>query len=179
MKKTIEQKASEALLEQPLELRIAGEVYEAAPPSLATLMLISERISQLPQVRLSSESLAMESLSIAKDCRPLAEIAAILILGAKRLKAGAGGGNPPKGLWQRLKGWFFSSREEVGRKELERLTEALLLEQSPSQLHRLIAGLLEKMELGDFFALTTFLLEVNMLRRTKVEEIETTALGQL
>ena len=83
--KTIEQKVADTILQRGEEITVGGKTYTAAPASTATLILASEAISRLPQTVLDTGKVMEESLSVAKDCRPLGEIAAILVLGAKHL----------------------------------------------------------------------------------------------
>ena len=85
MNKTIEQTVAETILEQPFEVKVGEKSYQVAPASTATLILVSEAISQLPHIALDTEKVVEETLSIAKDCRILGDIAAILILGAKSI----------------------------------------------------------------------------------------------
>ncbi|MDO5305577.1 MAG: hypothetical protein Q4E87_08400, partial [bacterium] len=110
---------------------------------------------------------------------PIGEIAAILILGAK-------------GLTVTVKEWMvFEERRVFGllrrekTVEVERtvdrkaeLAKELLEEHTPSELFTIITKVLATMELSDFFATTTFLIEINLLRQTKVVENPTTASGQ-
>lgn len=83
MNKTIEQTVAETILEQPFEVKVGEKSYQVASASTATLILVSEAISQLPHIALDTEKVVEETLSVAKDCRILGDIAAILILGAK------------------------------------------------------------------------------------------------
>lgn len=170
MEKTIEQQVAETVLQRATEITIGDKTYTAAPPSTATLILVSEAVSLLPKRKLDDKDIASESLAMAKDCKALGDIAAILILGARGCK-------PVAACYQerRAKGWrgWLGQRETVLTSRAydpkERLSRELLENCSPSRLHSLIASLLGKMELGDFFALTTFLTEVNLIRQTKVE----------
>jgi hypothetical protein len=79
---SLEQKTANAVLQQPVEVEIGTKKYSVAPPSVATLILVSAAVSKLPAITLDSKNIASDCLCIAKDCRPLGEIAAILILGA-------------------------------------------------------------------------------------------------
>lgn len=155
---TLEQKTAQAVLQQPIEVEIREKKYKIAPPSIATLILVSEGISTLPRVTLDNGKIVEESLAIARECRVLGDIVATLILGAKKASK--------HGIINRL----FNRKRQ-------RLAKTLLEELSPSELHALTAELLKTMQIGDFFGLTTFLLEVNLLRPTKVVS-ETTAFGQ-
>ena len=169
MKKTIEQKVGDAVLQRPKEININGRHFTVAPPSVSTLILASEAISLLPQVQLDKAKIVEEVLFVAKDCRILGDIAAILILGAKGLKETV----------TTKRKYFFglfarSITETVDRKA--ELSKWLLEELDTAQLNKLIFELLKDFNLGDFFGTTTFLIEINLLRPTKV--VETTASGQ-
>lgn len=161
---TLEARAAEVLLQKPIVVSIGGQEYKAAPPSLATLIAVSELIAELPHCSLEGKDIISETLFIARDCRIIGEIVAMLVLGAK----------PPQQaiithFWQRL--WKKSPKNEH-----EKLATKVLHELSPTELHVIMAKLLESLNLGDFFALTTFLLDINLTKK-KVGETETTAPG--
>lgn len=176
--KTTEQKVSDTILQKPIEVTVGGKKYTAAPASTATLILVSEAISLLPHARLDPDRLVEDSLSIAKDCRPLGDIAAILLLGAKNLTGTVKTRQnvEKRRLWGLLKYTEEIEVEQVIDRKAE-LAGELLDDLSPRELNNLVVMLLQKMELGDFFGLTTFLTEINLLRPTKVEN-ETTASGR-
>lgn len=168
--KNIEAKAADAILQKPIEIEIGGQKYTAAPPSTATLILVSEAVSRLPHLTLDGDKAVEECLSIAKDCKALGDVAAIMLLGARHLTETVKEAQTVKKshLWG-----LFSTSETV---EIERvidrkaeLAQELLETLPPRDLNSLIVKLLEAMQLADFFGLTTFLTEVNMLRQTKVE----------
>ena len=78
------------------------------------------------------------------------------------------------------KKWFlglFTRRvkETIDRKA--ELSKFLLEELDTTQMNRLIFELLKDFNLGDFFGTTTFLIDINLLRPTKVVS-ETTAFGR-
>lgn len=150
---TIERQVSSTILQQPFTLSVGLKTYQAAPPSVATLILVSEAVSRIPATAMDDKKIIETSLAVAADCAPIAEIGAILILGAKAIRKSERG----------LKHRIFRRRTA-----LERLTEELLLNYSPADLFKLISTLLATMQVGDFFALTTFLQGVNLLRPTKV-----------
>lgn len=153
MAHTIEQTAGDTILQQTDKVRVGGKTYRIAPPSIATLVLVSQHISRLPRVSLNDGDIVSESLSIASDCKAIGDIIATLIIGAKR----------------RFRVLFHYRRRRLARRLMHQCT--------PTELHALTVRLLKTMQIGDFFALTTFLLEINLLRPTKVEN-ETTASGQ-
>lgn len=157
-KQTTEQKVARAVLQQGVQVTVGKRTYTAAPPTVATLILASEYISRLPKVQLDNNRIAEESLAVARECRIIGDIIAIIILGAKK----AGG---------------FGISALVQRYRRRRLARTLLLEKTPNELHTLLAHLLKDLQLGDFFGLTTFLTGINLIHPTKVVN-ETTAFGQ-
>lgn len=82
---TIESKVASAILERPVaSIELEGVKYDIAPPSIATLILVSEIVSTLPEVKpVSGDKILYSVLHIAKDYRALGDIVAVLILGAK------------------------------------------------------------------------------------------------
>lgn len=174
--KTIEEQVAQTILQQPDEIQIGGKTYSIAPPSVATLILVSAGVSRLPHIRLNDNRVMEESLSIAKDCRELGDIAATLILGAKHINDKVESRHTAK---KRHIWGLFSTTKIVTTTETkkEQLSRELLEEVTPRELHNIIAQILLKMQVGDFFGLTTFLTEINMMRSTKVVT-EATASGQ-
>jgi hypothetical protein len=158
---TLETKTADTVLQQPVEVEIGGKTYKVAPPSTATLILVSAAVSKLPKISLDTENIASESLYIAKDCEALGEIVAILILGAKGLK-------------ETKKEFFGLKTVETDRKGI--LANKVLTELTPKQLSDMLGKLLAGMDLAFFFATTNSLIEINLLRRTR--ETETTASGR-
>ena len=169
MEKTIESKVAETILQQAEEITVGSKTYYAAPPSIATLILVSEAVSRLPHRKLDGEKVMGEVLANAQDCRPLGEIAAILILGAKNGEETISvvEKRRKKCLWGIIRRTSSVKRE---RKRKDVLADEILADYSPQQLNDLIARLLTRMQIADFFGLTTFLTETNLLRQTKVEE---------
>lgn len=178
MEQTLEEKTANTILQKSREVRIGDKTYTAAQPSTATLILVSEAVSHLPKVKLNDKDIASECLSIAKDCRLLGDIAAILILGARHITETV---RTPHTDEKRLFWGLIRYKQTVIREQtIDRkgaLAKEILEELSPLELHSLIGNLLSGMDLADFFALTTFLTEINLLRQTKVET-GTTASGQ-
>lgn len=168
MEKTIEQKVAEAILQKEVKINIGGKEYTAASPSTATLILVSEAVSLLPHTKLDPDNVVGDCLSIAKDCRALGDVAAILLVGAHHINdiIRTPHTEEKRCLW----GLFKYKRTVIREESKKKATARELLETlKPSELNALIAQLLQGMELGDFFGLTTFLTEINLLRRTKVE----------
>ncbi len=177
MEKAIESKVAAAILQQPIEVNIGSDVYHVAPPSVATLILASEAAARMPQISLDENKIIDESLAVARYCRPIGEFAAILILGAKGLK---GTKEVEEERIRRVCGVRCGKRKmkrQVEYDAKQELAARLLDDLTPRELYQLIARLLQQMQIGDFFGVTTFLTEINLLRPTKVDE-KTTAFGR-
>lgn len=175
MEKT-ETKTAKTILQEPEDVTIGGKTYTVAPPSIATLILVSEAVSLLPHEALDKDKVIEETLSIAKHCRELGDIAAILILGAKHIhdKTERQETQRKRHLW----GLFHTTKTvTVVESAKDRLARELLEDTTPRDLHNAIAQMLMMMQVGDFFGLTTFLTEINLIRPTKVETAPT-ASGQ-
>lgn len=185
MSENIETKVAKTILQDSEEITVGETVYKAAPPSTATLILVSEAAARMPQEKLDPERIVDEVLSIAKDCRPIGEFAAILILGAKGLTETRKAVKTVEkavyepilfGLLKRPRVIAETVEEEIVIDRKAELSKALLEDLTPRELHNLVARLLTRMQVADFFGLTTFLIETNLLRQTR--EVETTASGQ-
>lgn len=166
---TIESKVAAAILEKSIgTIEIEGETYEIAPPSTATLILISEYVAQFPTVKkVDKKEIINSVLYNARFFRPLGNIAAVLILGAKGLVE--------KRKKKVVKRHFFGlikreteTEEVVNREKI--LARQILENVRPSVLYSIVIQRLQDMEIGSFFAITTSLSEANLLRPTKEVE---------
>ena len=169
-KKNIETLASEAILQKDVEIKVGNRTFKAAPPSTATLILVSEAVSRLPHIKLEETRLVEESIAVAKDCREIGDVAAILLLGARHLTETVTEAHTVRK--PRLWGLYHTTEVITVTRTIDRkaeLSKELLETLTPSELNYLIVELLKKMQLTDFFGLTTFLTEINLLRQTKVE----------
>ena len=163
---TIESKVASAILERSIAtIEIEGAKYEIAPPSVATLILLSEIASRLPVVEpVSNDKIVYSVLRNAKNFRPLGDLLAVLILGAKGLTETT----TRKVIKSRLFGLIKTEKEEtVTINKKAELSKILLENVRPSILFNLIIKRLNEMEIGDFFGITTSLSEVNLLKPTK------------
>lgn len=176
MDTNIETRVAQTILQQPEKMVIGGKTYTIAPPSVATLILASEVVSHLPQVHLDEDKIVEETLWIAKDCRKLGDLMAILILGARHIndKVERREKRQKRLLWGLIR---YTKEETIIETAKDALSRELLEEVTPRDLQNSIGKILFKMQVGDFFGLTTFLTEINLMRPTKVET-EPTASGQ-
>lgn len=163
--RTVEQRVASAILERKLaSIEIDGVTYDIAPPSVGTLILVSELASTLPVIpNVEHDKQVYAVLRFAKDYRAIADIAATLILGANNLTR-----TEEKTLTER-KWWLFKRTRKVSvtidaRAEL---ADKILRYVSPSTMFKVIVKRLEDMEVGYFFGITTSLNEVNILKPTK------------
>jgi len=149
---TIESKVAETILQSKKEINVGGKVYFISAPTVATLIQVSKLISKLPAAKLSSENFIYESLSIAKDCEIIGEIAATLIIGVSKETI-------TKGI---LSKWFRKDKNVF-----KELGSELLLSVSSAELETLIIEGLKCLEVQPFFQIITSLLEVNLLKATR------------
>lgn len=163
-KKSIVERAAEAILQEPMELHVGDKVYVVAPPCGATLIMVSKLLAKVPHVDKMGNVLN-EVLASAKDADVLYEIVATLIIGAKRIRD------------EKNESWV--SRVGVKRNTLvSTLAEELKYECTNAQVYEMVAKILsEQMEIGDFFALSTSLREISLIQETR-EVDSTIAFGQ-
>ena len=154
MNKSMSERTADAILQKDKTIVIAGKTYNVAPPCCATLIEVSKRIPDVPLVDVMG-NMMNEALAAAKDSRAVFEQLAVLILGAKVVRD-----DKPSGL-------FHRGRYKT---KLERLTDDLMYELSPSEANALRDELLAMMEVQDFFALTASLQEISLIQRTRAAE---------
>ncbi len=165
---TTEERVAQTILEEPTIIKVGEKEYAVAPPSTATLILVSAAVSRLPRLQLDEKKLVQEVLNVAKDCEAIGDIIAIMILGAKHVKDEVV--RQEERVTSRCFGLFKrKTLVEVRESKREQLSRELLENLSPRELQMALAQIMGSMQVGDFFGLTTFLLEVNTIRPTKVE----------
>lgn len=173
MMRSVENKIANTILEFPIgEIEIDDVVYPIAPPSLATLILVSSIVSEIPKVDGETDDITSEVLRVAKDFKIIGDIAAVVILGAERVKE--------KHI-VRVKRFetkrtfsVFKMRKVLKRVErIEEKEERVALAEkisdkcSSSLINKMIVKRLENMEISDFFGLITSLRDVNLLKPTR------------
>lgn len=159
----VEEKVKDTILENPINVQVGSKTYQVAPPTIATLILASEAVSRIPKFTLDPEKLVQECFRIARHTRFLGEIAAVLILGAQRSDLRVKPAHT--GLFSRLRALFSRRRTQ---KDL--LADEILFNLSPKDLFQVLSRVLSTLELSDFFGLTTFLTEINLLHQTREVE---------
>lgn len=173
--KTLEQQVVDTILQRKTtSLEIDGRTYEIPAPTPATLMMVSEETYNMPDINQAPKSILNETLRTAMDCKALGRIAAILVLGAKRIRENHRVKISQIKKWSWRKFRFIT--EAKTQSEVDYIADRILEELSPQTLNEAITKRLLEMQVGDFFGLTTSLSATNILRATK--EVEQTAPGQ-
>ena len=164
---TTEERVANTILQEPTIIKVGEKEYAVAPPSTATLILVSAAVSRLPRIQLDETRLVQDVLASAKDCAAIGDVVAVMILGAKHVK------DEVVRIEERTVSYCFGLfkrrvRVEVRESKREQLARELLENLSPRELQTALAQIMGLMEVGDFCGLTTFRLEVNTTRPTKV-----------
>lgn len=173
--KTLEQQVADTILQhRTTSLEIEGRTYEIPAPTPATIMMVSAEVHRMPKISQNPASILSEALLTAKDCGAVGRIAAILVLGAKRINENRKvvRGESRKWSWRKFR--FITTQETES--ELDFVARHIMEELTPATLNETITKRLVEMQVGDFFGLTTSLSAVNILARTR--EVEQTAHGQ-
>lgn len=173
--KTLEQQVCDTILQRKTtSLEIEGRTYEIPAPTPATIMMVSAEVHKMPRIQQNPKSILNEALRTAKDCEALGRIAAILVLGAKRINESHKVVRSERRKWNWRK--FRFTTEQETESELDFVARHIMEELKPSTLNETITQRLMEMQVGDFFGLTTSLSAINTLEATK--EVEQTAPGQ-
>jgi len=152
---TIEKLVCDTLLQNYQEITVNGRKFRVSPPTVATLIEVSKYISQIPDIKVSDDGyMLFEVLSSAKDCECFGDITAILILGKKNLVT--------------KKRYLFGliTRERNNQKKL---ASELINNLSAEDLNGLILEIFKTLRVDFFFSISTFLRDINQLKRTKEE----------
>lgn len=170
-------KVVDTILQNTNEVVVGDDVYTIAPPSTATLMIVSSLIKRHATVKPDKkEDLWQTVLSYADETEWIGEVVATLILGAKQINK-----EVEEQKVDRKYLFGLIKRKKVEKKKVklkDKLKWQILNEYSPMEVSVLLSYLLSGMQLDHFFELTTFLSEINLMRRTREVESETTASGQ-
>lgn len=155
----IETQTSHLLSDTPTTIVIGGATYQIAPPTFANLARISSEIAQLEIGTIDPAQLAEGVLREAHHSYQLARIIATAIEETERTTW-------YQRMWRRL-------RQRITRTTL---ADRIYKTATPSEATQAFAEILQTLQLGDFFAFTTFLAGARVTRATKVET-EATARG--
>lgn len=167
---TIESRVAATILQRTVgTLEIEGVKYDIAPPTLGTLILASEIVSVFPQIdEVEDKQRIFTALFKAKDFKMLADLAAVLILGSKRLSEE----REVTIVKRRFFGLFKCKRKVKQTVDLRaELAQKILDNVRPSVLFEVIIQRLRDNEVMTFFAITTSLSAANILKPTKTEVV--------
>ena len=153
-KNNIESQAADVVFNRKMVVTVGERTFTLDRPTIATLIAASEVIAELPERQMDPERPLTESMAVAPDCEPVGRIAAILLLGARKGKSSS------------------VLKEALWRLKTRRYGRELLGSLTPDEMKDLIFGILNGAKVDSFFGLTTSLIEVNLLRRSKAEEVE-------
>ena len=163
-KTTLETSVADAILQRRKTFTAGGYEYEVAPPSPATLILLSELCAELPPLNANSDENVLQCvLRSAKDLRILGKIVATLIIGAKAIREFEQAERDEA----KNNGFWFFCRKAKTRKPVDELAEWLMENATPSELNAIVVSRLADMQIGDFFGLTASLAVQNHLKATR------------
>lgn len=169
---TIESRVASAILQRNIaSIEIDGVKYDIAPPTLATLIRVSEIVATLPVVdatKIEPKDRMYSALQNARNYKNIGEIIGVLIVGAKN-EIGT------KMIDVKRRGFFGLFRK---KKRIEstfnraaELGDAIMNNIRPSLIYELILKLLQQNEITTFFAITTSLSAANIIKPTKAEVV--------
>lgn len=166
---TPEEKATKTINEELKSVTIGGTTYTAKPATLATLIEVGAIASTIPtdDEQGGEETAIAYTLRNAREASKVTSIIATLIIGIEpqRERKGLKGILIPR----RLR----NAKETKNRRQIKELTHQLNKKLTPSTAYKALIDLLPLMEIEHFFALSTFLHQMNTIPARKVEE-ETT-----
>lgn len=167
---TIESRVAATILERTVStLEIEGVTYNIAPPTIGTLILASEIVSFFPKIDdVDDKQRIFMALFKAKDFKMLADLAAVLILGSKRLTEEREVTVEKRHLFGLIKRKHRVKQTVDLRAEL---AKKILDNVRPSVLFEVIVKRLRDNEIMTFFAITTSLNAANILKPTKAEVV--------
>lgn len=168
---TIESRVAATILERTVStLEIEGVTYNIAPPTIGTLILASEIVSFFPQIDdVDDKQRIFMALFKAKDFKMLADLAAVLILGSKRLTEEREVTVEKRHIFGLIKRKHRVKQTVDLRAEL---AKKILYNVRPSVLFEVIVKRLRDNEIMTFFAITTSLNAANILKPTKAEVVK-------
>lgn len=179
MKDTVQGKVADEVLQRPEIIEIGWMSFCVPPPTTGTLIMVSEELARFPEIKMSEDTLVYDVLREARRCEGIGRAVATILIGAKRIhefeeKTKAKSEKRPcflKRLFKETGEW----KEE--EHPVTALARDLLDNAGNRELQEAFAKLIQRMQLGDFFALTTFLNAINQTKPTR-EVGTTTASGQ-
>lgn len=157
MEKNILEETAKAILQRETTIKIGKDTYQVAPPTIATLIEVSSRIAKMDFDEPQEEETQLNYvLRNARKAKCISEILALLILGEQKAFT-------PETWTTKIARLF---RLEP-RKAFDQLTRKISTHYTPDELLEGFVGILSKMEVESFFAISTFLKKVNVVNTKK------------
>lgn len=145
--------AAEAINNEPVEVTIGEDKYIVPRPTLRTMMALSAKVEELPAINMETTNLTAEMIKYAKYCGIIAQVFAILILGAK------------------------AKYNLLNRTKMRILANKIANKYSVGELFLAYSELTTQvLQIQSFFLLTTSLSATSLTKSKEV--VKTTALGQ-
>lgn len=169
---SIESRVASAILQRRIaSIGIDGKEYDIAPPTLATLILVSEIVATLPVVdksKVEPENRLYSALHNARHYKRIGELIGVLILGAKNVTA-----TEMIEVTTRKFFGLIRRKKQIPRtyNRAVELGESIMMNVRPSLIYELIIKLLQQNEITIFFAITTSLSAANIIQPTKAEVV--------
>lgn len=159
----VQANVSNTILQKPIDsVRIGEKEYTIPAPTLATIIRVSELVSQCPVMPVDGDPSALKdsdiiyySLHFAKEYHVLGEVLAVMILGAKVCDEPVTKRNGLLGI------------HRVTKSRKAWLGDEILNSIRPTELLKLLIRLVQSLDIAPFFAVTTSLNAINLLRPTK------------
>lgn len=146
-----------AMLQKPIDVKIAGKTMQVPRPTVATLMEVSALLPELPELsKIKTELEAFQAgLKTAKDCKKIGLLLATLIYGYK------------------IRPKSRKVARRIYERKRNRLAGKLLNACSVVELYQATQELLIATDAGSFFVFIASLTEINLMK-----EATTTAHSQ-
>ena len=166
----VEDRVAETILQKPMELKVGGQVYKVAKPTLATLIEVSRYIAMLPKADEidKNDYISYILLNASKYGRVLANIAAVLIVGINQDTKVPQNENCKKIRW-------FWQKKKAGK--IEAMADEIMNSASCQEISEIISGALSYQSIGFFLSTIISLSGVNVSEKTK-NDTEATAPGE-
>lgn len=144
MKKT-QLRAAETIISSDYKMAIGNKTYSCGRPTIMTMIEVSRLINLYPSVDIDKGNEVNQMFRIAQNAEPLGMIIATLITGYE-------------------KGTLRSIYINLRRKYLARY---ILNHHTNSEISNALIELLSRLEIADFFGITTSLSVINLTKKTK------------
>ena len=143
-------------MQQPKTITIGGKEYILPKPTVATIIMASEIISQLPYIFFEDDSIVQHVFANAKSMKPIGRLLAVLLMGAQAVTKAE--------CKSRFSLKFWKNKSDV-----DKLADELLGNITTREFAAVVAELISNLDIAFFFGTITSLTRVNVLSPTKTE----------